>query len=91
MAVEVTPLGFKKPDGNELFRKGDNLISDNAQKAQDLIANARGRLALVETTINAAGFGPGMVEDPDDMGTYIYLTPRVSEDPADPGTFLLGA
>lgn len=43
MAVEVTPLGFKKPDGNELFKKGDNVISDNAQKAQDLIADLQSR------------------------------------------------
>lgn len=37
MAIETTPLGFQKPDGNELFRKGDNVIAHNAQRAQELI------------------------------------------------------
>ena len=27
MAIETTPLGFLKPDGNELVRNGDNAIS----------------------------------------------------------------
>ena len=39
MAITTTPLGFKKPDGNELARNGDNVIADNAQTAQDLIDN----------------------------------------------------
>lgn len=37
MAIVTTPLGFQKPDGNELFRNGDNAISHNAQRAQDLL------------------------------------------------------
>jgi len=37
VAVTTTPLGFKKPDGNEPVRGGDNIIADNAQKAEDLI------------------------------------------------------
>jgi hypothetical protein len=53
VAVEVTPLGFKKPDGNERVRDGDNVISDNAQKAQDLHASANGRLGSLETTTAA--------------------------------------
>lgn len=52
MAVEVTPLGFKKPDGNELFKKGDNVISDNAQKAQDLIQGLSNQIAAVSTPFN---------------------------------------
>lgn len=44
MAVEVTPLGFKKPDGNELFKKGDNVISDNAEKADELIQDLQARI-----------------------------------------------
>jgi len=55
VAVEVTPLGFKKPDGNELFKKGDNVISDNAQKAQDLHANEQARLALLEQSAEFPG------------------------------------
>ena len=43
MAVEITPLGFKKPDGNELLRQGDEIISDNAQTSQDLIAELQAR------------------------------------------------
>jgi hypothetical protein len=55
MAIEITPLGFKKPDGNEPARNGDNVIADNAQTAQELHAAARARLAHLE---HAAGF-PG--------------------------------
>jgi hypothetical protein len=36
-------LGFKKPDGNELARNGDNIIADNAQTAEDLINALRTR------------------------------------------------
>jgi len=44
MAVEETPLGFLKPDGNERVRDGENVIATNAQKAQDLIAALQERL-----------------------------------------------
>lgn len=53
MAVEKTPLDFHKPDGNELFRKGDEVISHNAQRAQDLLATARAQIANLQS---AAGF-----------------------------------
>jgi hypothetical protein len=53
VAVEVTPLGFKKPDGSERVRDGDNVISDNAQKADDLLLDARANIANLLT---AAGF-----------------------------------
>lgn len=43
MAVEETPLGFKKPDGDEPVRGGDNVIAHNAQKAQDLIEDLQSR------------------------------------------------
>jgi hypothetical protein len=44
VAVEETPLGFKKPDGmTELVRNGAQVIADNAQKAQDLIEDLQGR------------------------------------------------
>lgn len=48
MAIETTPLGFQKPDGNELLRNGDNVIAANAQKAEDRVQEDRGRLALIE-------------------------------------------
>lgn len=44
MAITTTPLGFKKPDGNELVKGGDNVIADNAQTSQDLIADLQSRI-----------------------------------------------
>jgi hypothetical protein len=70
MAVEVTPLGFKKPSGTELVRNGDNVIADNAQTAQDLLGDALPRLATIETAAFAAG-ALVMIEDPADPGFYI--------------------
>ena len=57
MAIVITPLGFQKPDGNELVKNGDNVIAANAQKANDLIAEDRSRLDIVEGAV--AGIGPG--------------------------------
>lgn len=76
MAVTITPLGFKKPDGAELVRGGDNHISDNAQKAEDLIAAAQAtaanhgaRITNIET---AASPGGGLlVGDPNDPGFFL--------------------
>lgn len=53
MAIETTPLGFKKPDGNELVNGGDNVIADNAQKAEDRHQEDRGRLSAIEA-VNTA-------------------------------------
>lgn len=53
MAVVTTPLGFQKPDGNELVRQGDNVIAANAQKSQDLHAKARADIVNLQS---AAGF-----------------------------------
>jgi hypothetical protein len=45
VAVEETPLGFKKPDvASELVKRGAEVISANAQKAQDLIAALQERI-----------------------------------------------
>lgn len=52
--MTTTPLGFKKPDGTELVRGGDNAISDNAQKAEDLFANVAAQLATVVAPFNIA-------------------------------------
>lgn len=43
MPTEITPLGFRKPDGNVLARTGDTDISHNAQNAEDLIQDLRSR------------------------------------------------
>lgn len=48
MAIITTPLGFQKPDGNELVRAGDNVITVNAAKAEELHQDARGRLTVIE-------------------------------------------
>lgn len=53
MAVELTPLGFKKPDGLDPVRNGDEIISDNAAKADELLLEARSQIANL---IVAAGF-----------------------------------
>lgn len=70
MAITTTPLGFKKPDGQELVRGGDNVIADNAQKAQDLLGLALPVIATLQTAAFAAG-ALVMVEDPADPGFYI--------------------
>jgi hypothetical protein len=54
VAIETTPLGFQKPDGNELARNGDNVISANAQKAQDLIAAAQTQITVKAAEAEAA-------------------------------------
>lgn len=94
MAVEITPLGFKKPDGNEAVRNGDNVIADNAQKAQELIAAAQateatlaGRIGVAEAAINAGAGGPGLSADPDNAGLYFFAGPTIAPDPVTPGLY----
>ena len=70
MAVEITPLGFKKPDGNDPIRDGNDHISTNAQKAQELLADTRGRLKAVESAAFSAG-ALQILEDPADPGYYL--------------------
>lgn len=91
MAVTTTPLGFQKPDGYELVRDGDNAISANAQKSQDLIAAAQGRIGVAEAKISAGAGGPGLSADPDNAGLYFFAGPTISPDPANPGFYLIGA
>jgi len=57
MAVTTTPLGFKKPDGNDPVRNGDNVIADNAQTAEQLHANERARIVQLEAAAGFAGTG----------------------------------
>lgn len=52
MPVTTTPLGFKKPDGNELVRGGDNVIADNAQVAEDRLQGLSRQIASVSTPFN---------------------------------------
>lgn len=94
MAIDTTPLGFQKPDGNELARNGDNVIAANAQKAQDLLAAAQvadavlsGRLGVAEAAINAGAGGPGLSADPDHAGLYFFAGPTISPDPVTPGLY----
>lgn len=87
MAVVTTPLGFKKPDGNELFRDGDNVIADNAQKSQDLHASSLARLGLAEAALNAGAGGPGLSEDPLNAGLYYFAGPTITADPGNPGLY----
>lgn len=49
MAITNTALGLQKPDGSELVRDGDNIMSGNAQKIDDLITADRGRLSAIES------------------------------------------
>jgi len=72
VAIETTPLGFQKPDGNEPFRQGNDVISANAQKTQDLIAAAKARLALLE---QSAGFPGDPVELADDVVQVLVTDP----------------
>lgn len=53
MAVTVTPLGFKKPDGaTELVRNGAQILADNAQQAEDRIQGLSRQVASVSTPFN---------------------------------------
>lgn len=57
MAVDITPLGFKAPDGNDPVRNGDNHIADNARKADELHAAELGRLTQLEASAGFSGTG----------------------------------
>lgn len=87
MAVEETPLGYKKPDGNELFKQGDNVIAHNAQKNQEHIAGLQGRIGVAEAMIAAGAGGPGLSADPDNPGLYYFAGPTITPDPANPGFY----
>jgi len=90
MAIETTPLGFQKPDGNELLRNGDNVIAANAQKAEELLAQAIGRIGQAEA--NAGGVTHGLTEDLTRPGTYFIASDSpIQPDPANPGFYLIGA
>lgn len=96
VAVEITPLGFKKPDGGELVRGGDNVIADNAQKAQEhvasllaALASAQARLGVAEANIRGGlGIDLGLSEDPVNPGTYFMADASpITEDPTHTGLY----
>lgn len=91
MAITTTPLGFKKPDGRELVKNMDDVISTNAQKAQDLISSVRADIALLKANGGGGGGGSGFVEDPDNPGFYLVEASTVGlvEDPDNPGFYLV--
>jgi len=90
MAIEITPLGFQKPDGNEAIRNGDNVIAYNADKADALLAQAIGRIGQAEA--NAGDIDNGLVEDLTRPGTYfIASNSPIQPDPSNPGFYLIGA
>lgn len=80
MAVETTPLGFQKPDGNERVRDGDNVISTNAQKAEDLLTAVRARLAMLE---GAAGFAGSGLDLADSVVSALLDTATLSRNKLD--------
>lgn len=88
--AELTPLGFIKPAGSDLFKQGDNAISTNAQKAQELHASTLARLGVAEASLNAGAGGAGLSEDPLNPGFYYFAGPSFTADPADPGYYLIG-
>jgi hypothetical protein len=91
VAVTTTPLGFKKPDGNEPVKGGDNVIADNAQKAEDVLTPALTRIGLAEAAINAGAGGPGLSADPLNPGLYYFAGPTIAPDTSNPGLYLIGA
>lgn len=68
MAITTTPLGFKKPDGGELVRGGDDIIAANAQNAEDVIAAVRSRVANVEASVSGNTI---LTPDPANPGLYL--------------------
>ncbi|MGN7250037.1 sialidase family protein [Arthrobacter sp. SAFR-014] len=57
--AELTPLGFRKPDGKSRVRDGDNDIAANAQRSQELLTESRARLANLEAESMDLGLDGG--------------------------------
>jgi hypothetical protein len=96
MAYEETTLGYRKPDGSDPAKNGDNHIAHNAQKNQEHIAaltaalaQANARLGVAEANIRGGlGTDLGLSEDPLNPGTYFMAdTSPITEDPANPGLY----
>lgn len=52
MAVETTPLGFKKPDNTELVKFGAYYMGLNAQRSEELLQGLSNQVASVSTPYN---------------------------------------
>lgn len=52
MAVETTPLGFTKPDNNEMVKFGAYAIRLNAQRSEELLSGLSAQVAAVSTPYN---------------------------------------
>ena len=97
MAVEITPRGYKVPDGvTELVKNGAGVIGDNARKAdadvtalQAQLQAATNRLGVAEATIKGGlGVDIGISEDPLAPGTYFMAdTSPITEDPDHTGLY----
>ena len=87
MAIEETSLGFRKPDGNERIKDGDNVIAHNAQRAHELIAANQAEIGIAKAKIDAGAGGVGLSADPDRPGLYYFAGPTIAPDPANPGLF----
>jgi len=97
VAVEITPRGYKIPDGvTELVRNGAGVIGDNARQTDEdvaallaALATANARLGVAEATIKGGlGVDIGLSEDPLNPGTYFMAdTSPITEDPFNAGLY----
>jgi hypothetical protein len=85
MALTTTSLGLQKPDGTEMVRDGDNVLTANAQKTDDLIVADRGRLTAIEAVNTNQDAALAALPN-----TYIPLSRGVLADGTDLNT-LIGA
>lgn len=60
MGIEITSLGFKVPDGDELVRNGDDVIATNALLAEEFISDL-----LERTTSHIDGGTPWAIYEPE--------------------------
>jgi hypothetical protein len=67
VAVETTPLGFKKPDGNDPVRNGDNHIATNADLSETLLQEQIAQIADLQyrTTSHIDGGMPWAIYTPE--------------------------
>ena len=91
MAIELTPLGFQIPDGNEPVRGGDNVIAANGWKAQDLIKSTQDQVvanaAAAQATANSLATRLGQAEA--NIRGGLGDGPGLIEDPLNPGTYFM--
>ena len=52
MAIETTPLGFKKPDDNEMVKFGAHISRLNTQRTEELFQGLTAQVASVSTPYN---------------------------------------